>query len=173
MRVKLMYFEFEHIQLTEIIIVYSFTKTQNMTILNYFDHPLKKQNLDYFTHLVRIAKVDDIISNTEQELLYRIGHKLGFTDPEIDTLIETTDKSDYIPPYELSKRFDQVYEIVKMTLADGVIDKNEMRLANGFAIKSGFNESEIPNLLVLLIHGIREGKDEDELFETYMKERKF
>lgn len=144
-----------------------------MNILDYFDHPIKKQNIEYFVHLVRIAKADEIVSNTELELLHLIGRKLGFTDPEIDKLIATTGKSDYIPPYELSKRFEQVYEIVKMTLADGVIENNEMRLASGFAIKSGFNESEIPNLLVLLIRGIKEGKDEEDLFELYKKERKF
>lgn len=144
-----------------------------MDISDYFDHPLKKQNIEYFVHIVRIAKADDIVSNTELELLHRIGRKLGLTDPEIEKLIETTGKSDYIPPYELSKRFDQVYEIVKMTLADGAIDPNEMRLARGFAVKSGFTETEIPNLLSLIIEGIEAGKDEDDLFESYKKGRKF
>lgn len=143
-----------------------------MTTSEYFNHPVKKQIMEYYIHLVRVAKADDSISSSELELLRRIGYKLGISDPEIDKLIDSTGKSDYIPPYELSKRFDQVYEIVKMTLADGIIDKNEMRLATGFAIKSGFNEDEIPNLLVLLIHGIRDGKDEEELFEAYKKERK-
>jgi hypothetical protein len=144
-----------------------------MNISDYFDHPIKKQNIEYFVHLVRIAKADDIVTNSELNLLRRIGRKLGLTDTEIDKLIESTDKSDYIPPYELAKRFDQVYEIVKMTLADGVIDENEMRLASSFAIKSGFMESEIHSLLVLLIRGIKEGKDEEDLFEEYKKERKF
>jgi hypothetical protein len=143
-----------------------------MNLSTHFDHPEKKQNIEYFTHLVRIAKVDDIISNDELVLLHRIGKKLGLTEPETDKLIETTGKSDYIPPYELSKRFDQVYEIVSMTLADGSIDNNEMRLASGFAVKSGFNEDEIPGLLVLLIKGIKEGKDEEDLFEKYVKERR-
>jgi hypothetical protein len=143
-----------------------------MNIVNFFDHPGKKQNKEYFVHLVRIAKADDTISNSELELLHRIGRKLGFTDPEIENLIATTDKSDYIPPYELSKRFEQVYEIVKMTLADGVIDNHEMRLATSFAIKSGFDDSEIPRLLGLLLSGIKQGKDEEELFEVFKKDRK-
>lgn len=147
-------------------------KTNDMNILSHFDHPIKKHNKEYFVHLVRIAKADDIVSHHELELLNRIGKKLGFTDPEIEALIETTGKSDYFPPYELSKRFDQVYEIVKMTLADGVIDKNEMKLASSFAVKSGFDEDEIPILLVNLIQGIKEGKDEEELFEVYKKNRK-
>jgi hypothetical protein len=143
-----------------------------MNILEHFDHPIKRQNKEYFVHLVRIAKADDIIIRSEMDLLHRIGRKLGFTDPEIERLVITTGKADYIPPYELSKRFDQLYEIVKMTLADGVIDNHEMRLANSFAVKSGFNENEIPGLLVLLLAGIKQGKDEEELFELYKRERK-
>ncbi len=143
-----------------------------MNILSHFEHPVKKQNKEYFVHLVRVAKADDIVSHHELELLIRIGRKLGFTEPEINSLFETTGKSDYIPPYELSKRFDQVYEIVKMTLADGLIDKNEMRLASSFAFKSGFWEDEIPILLVNLIQGIKEGKEEEELFEEYKSKRK-
>ncbi len=143
-----------------------------MSHYKFLDHPQKSQNTEYFIHLVRIAKADDIIGCSEQDLLQRIGRKLGFTDPEIENLIETTEKSDYIPPYELSKRFDQVYEIVKMTMADGSIDNREMHLANSFAVKSGFHENEIPNLLALLIHGIGEGKDEEDLFKLYKKGRR-
>jgi uncharacterized tellurite resistance protein B-like protein len=143
-----------------------------MNLTDVSDHSIKKQNLEYFIHLVRIAKADDVISSNELELLHQIGNKLRFTEHEIDTLIESTGKSDYIPPYELSARFEQIYEIVKMTLSDGVIDKNEMRLASNFATKSGFTENEIPGLLVLLLSGIKQGKNEEELFEQYKKERK-
>jgi uncharacterized tellurite resistance protein B-like protein len=143
-----------------------------MSILNYTNHPVKKQNIDFFVHLVRVALADDVINNNEMLLLHRIGIKLGFTDPEIDALIDSTAKSDYIPPNEFSKRFEQVYDIVKMTLADGVIDKDEMRLASSFATKSGFKETEIPKLLVLLINGIKNGIDHEDLFEAYKKERK-
>ena len=143
-----------------------------MNIFNYFEHPEKKLNKDYFVQLVRSAKADDIIRNSELELLHSIGKKLGFTEPEINTLIATTDKSDYIPPYELSKRFDQVYEIIRIIMSDGEVDNSEMKLAEGFAMRSGFSEEEIPNLLALLIRGIKEGNDEEELFEVYKKIRK-
>jgi hypothetical protein len=143
-----------------------------MNIFNFFEHPEKKHNKDYFVQLVRSAKSDDIIRNSELELLHSIGKKLGLTEPEINTLIATTDKSDYIPPYELSKRFDQVYEIIRMIIADGEVDSSEMKLAEGFALRSGFSEEEIPNLLALLIRGIKDGKDEEELFDVYKKIRK-
>jgi hypothetical protein len=140
---------------------------------DFIDHHQKKQNKEYFVHLAGIAKSDDAVRHNELKLLHRIGKNLGFTDPEIDKLILAPDKSDYNPPYELSKRFDQVYEIVKMTLVDGVIDNSEMCLARSFAVKSGFTESEIPKLFDLLISGIKQGKDEEELFEVYKRERVF
>ena len=131
-----------------------------------------KQNTEYFIQLVRTAMADDIVSKQETELLKRLGEMLGFSDAKIKNLIETTSKTDYIPPVDLSTRFNQVHGIVKMTMADGTIDKNEMRLASSFAIKSGFDENEIPKLLLLLIDGIKQDKDENELFEVYIKGQK-
>jgi uncharacterized tellurite resistance protein B-like protein len=143
-----------------------------MNHLENFNHPIKKQNEEFFVHLVKIALADGIIWHTELELLHQMGKKLGFTEPEIKNLIEVAAKQDHNPLYELAKRFEQLYDVVKMTLADGQIDNHEMRLANEFAAKSGFKESEIPALLVMIMRGIKEGKDEEDIFEAYKKTRK-
>jgi hypothetical protein len=153
--------------------VYQQLKIYNMSHINHFDHSLKTQNKEYFVHLVGIAKADDIMTSTELELLQWIGKNLGFTDSEIDTLIETPGKSDYNPPVELSKRFEQVYDIVKMAMVDRVFDSREMRLAAAFAVKSGFSENEIPALLATLIYGNKEGLDEEDLFEIYYLRKKY
>ncbi|MCX6269016.1 MAG: hypothetical protein NTW16_16970 [Bacteroidetes bacterium] len=143
-----------------------------MNTSDFSEQPEKKQRIDYFVHLVRIAMADDSVSVPELELLRRIGKTQGFTDAETENLILTTGKSDYIPPVGLAERFEQIHGIIKMTLADGAIDKNEMRSATGFAIKSGFRENEIPKLLLFLIDGIKQGQDEKALFEIYNKDRK-
>jgi uncharacterized tellurite resistance protein B-like protein len=147
-------------------------KTKKMNDIHFADHSIKKQNSDYFIYLVHVAIADGSISQSEWILLKRIGQRLGFSDHEIDAIVATASKSDYIPPYELFDRFEQVYEVVKMTLADGVIDNSEMRLASSFAMKSSFRENEIPGLLVLLMSGIKEGKSEEELFEIFRKSRR-
>lgn len=144
-----------------------------MDILEHFDHPEKKQNKEHFLNLIQVALADGVIDQSELEMLHRLGLNMNFTDSEIDSLIESTRSQTYNPPFEFQKRFEQVYDIVKIVLADGVIDKNEMRLANTFASKLGFSEDEIPGLLVLIISGIRTGKDEEDLFEEYKKQRKF
>jgi hypothetical protein len=144
-----------------------------MNYIEQFEHDGNWHDKENFMQLLQVALADGIIDKFELELLHRIGIKMGFTDPEIDILIESFSKLAYNPPYELSKRFLQVYDLVKIILANGKIDKNEMRLVYGFATKSGFNDREIPCLLVLLIKGIKEDKDEDDLFKVFIKERKF
>lgn len=143
-----------------------------MNISNVFENPGKKQNREYFAHLVNIALADLVITEEERKLLDRLGNKLGFSDQEIAQIIEKEIKSDYIPPYELSKRFEQVYDIVKMILADEEVSETEMHLARRFALKSDFQESDIPSLLNLLIDGIKKGKDEEDLLKEYLKDWK-
>ena len=132
----------------------------------------KRDNIEYFVQLVRIAMADDTISDSENELLHRIGKKIGFNDTEIDNLIETTGKAAYIPPEKLFERFGQVYDVVGMTMADGVVDKTEIYLAGRFAANCGFKESEIPNLLAMLMRGIKRKTTEKELFEIYRLSKK-
>ena len=140
-----------------------------MSIVEYFDHPDRKQDKEQFKDLIQVALADGIIDDVELKMLHRMGKNKGFTDPEIDELLESAKKSAYIPPYELAKRFEQLYDIVKMVLADDKIDNTEMRMASGLALKSGFAEAEIPPLLSLLIKGVREREDEEDLFKQYKK----
>jgi len=142
-----------------------------MKFLEHFDHPERKQDKEHFIHLIQMANADGKIDDSELEMLGRMGNKLGLTATEVADLLETSKKSEYIPPYELSKRFEQLYDVIKMVYADGVIDNNEMRLASGLALKSGFAEEDIPVLLSVLVDGIKNGADQDDLFALYKKRR--
>lgn len=140
-----------------------------MSLLEHFDHPDRKQDKEHFKHLIEIALADGVIEDIELKMLHRLGKNMGFTEPEIANLLESSKKSAYHPPYELAKRFEQLYGIVKMVLADGKIEDNEMRMTSGIALKSGFADEEIPALLALLINGIKNGEDEEDLFKLYKK----
>jgi uncharacterized tellurite resistance protein B-like protein len=104
-------------------------------------------------------------------MLNRMGSKLGLTQTEIDDLLKGSDQSAYIPPYELSKRFEQLYDVIKMVYADGEIDDKEMKLASGLALKSGFADEDLPVLLSVLVEGIKNGDDEEDLFARFKKKR--
>lgn len=128
-----------------------------------------KLETEHFVRLIRIAVSNHIISRAERELLFRMGGRSGFSFSEVEAMIERTVNSEYVPPENLSKRFEHVYDLIKMTLADGSIDKNEMKLVNSYIERTGFNDNEIPGLLLLLLKGIRENITRDELFEIYVR----
>ena len=142
-----------------------------MNILEQFDHPGRKQDKEHFIHLVQIAMADGTIDDVEFDLLKQFGKKLGLTNPEITGLLEVSKKTEYIPPYEFERRFGQLYDVLKMVIADGVIEDNEMLLATRIGLKSGFSEQEMPVLLNVLINGIKNDEQEDDLFELFKKRR--
>lgn len=142
-----------------------------MKFLEHFDHPERKQDKEHFIHLIQVANADGEIDDAELQMLHRMGGNLGLTNPEIDDLLVTSKQSAYIPPYELSKRFEQLYDVIKMVFADGRIDDGEMKLAAGLAMKSGFAEEDIPVLLTVLMEGVKIGEDPDDLFTLFKKRR--
>lgn len=140
-----------------------------MDFTNYFEHHGKKIDKAHFVHLIQVAKADGKIEAAETEFLHRVGKRFGFTDPEIDKLISVEDSQIYTPPFELQKKFDQMYDVVAMLLADEVITDGEMNIARKFAVAAGFHDDEIERLLELLIDGLRNNLDEDDLFASYKK----
>ncbi len=142
-----------------------------MSISNLFDSPEKRQKKEHFNHLVKVSMADGIIKQSELGMLHRIGRKMGFTEPEIEDLIVSGKKPEFEIPYELSKRFEQLYDVVKMILSDGETDDKEMHLATGLAMIYGFSKEETPALLDLLIKGVKTGEDEEELFKAYNRSR--
>ena len=142
-----------------------------MTITNYFDHHDRKASKEHFLHLIQAASVDGIIDNSESLLLHRIGKRLGFTDPEIEELIQKRDSKIYTPPYELEQRFNRLYDVVAMVLADGVFDASEVRLVKRLTAASHFSDDDADRLITLLVNGIENGKDEEELFLLFKRKK--
>lgn len=139
------------------------------SILNYFDHHDKQASKEHFLHLIQVASADGVVDKSELELLRRMGKNLGFTEPEIDNLLQSNDSKTYTPPYELEKRFHQLYDVVAMALADGIVFKNEMQMIKKLATASGFNDSDSEHIINLLINGIKYKKTEEDLFKTFQK----
>jgi uncharacterized tellurite resistance protein B-like protein len=129
----------------------------------------KRVNKEAFVHLVQVSRTDGKINKDELELLHKEGRKFGLTDPEIDKLVESQKDHHYSVPYSLEEKFDHLYNIGEMILADNVVDEKEMKMIKRFAIEAGFNDSKIEDLIELLFEGIRKDMEEEELFKKFKK----
>lgn len=129
----------------------------------------KRVTKDAFIYLVQVSRVDGKINSDEMELLHKEGKKFGLTEPEIDKLIHAERDHHYHAPYALEEKFEHLYNIAEMILADDVVKEKEKKIMKRFAIESGFEFSKIDGLLDIVIEGIKKDIPEEELFKKFRK----
>jgi uncharacterized tellurite resistance protein B-like protein len=130
----------------------------------------KKINKSYYVTLIQVCRIDGIIDPSEMEMLHREGRKFGLTDPEIDNLIETESHNYYHAPYSLEEKFEQLYNVAVMILADNVVTEGEKKAIRRIATEAGFNDEIIEFLRVLLLEGIQNNESEEVLFTRFKSE---
>jgi hypothetical protein len=140
-----------------------------MSFSDFITHQGKRVNKQAFVHLVQVSKIDGILNQEENDLLHKEGKKFGLTDPEIEHLIETEGNSPYNAPYSLEEKFEHLYNMGGMILADDVVDERERRMIKKFAIEAGFSDSKLSGVAEILIEGIRMNTDEEVLFNKFKR----
>jgi uncharacterized tellurite resistance protein B-like protein len=138
-----------------------------MNFSDFITHHGKRVNKDAFINLVQISTADGKITKDELELLHKEGRKFGLTDPEIDKLIQTEKDHHYHSPYSLEEKFEHLYNIAKMILADEVVTEGEKKLLKRFVIEAGFEDSKIDDIIKLLLDSIKENTEEEALFRKF------
>jgi uncharacterized tellurite resistance protein B-like protein len=133
----------------------------------------KRVNKEAFIHLVQISRTDKSVSKEELALLHREGKKFGLTDPEIDDLMHSHRGHHYTPPYSLDEKFEHLYQVAQMILADEVIRESEKRMIKKFAIEAGFSDKTIDKLIDLLFKGITNNVSEEELLKEFRNKHLF
>ncbi len=129
----------------------------------------KRISRDHFIHLVKIAKLDGKITDSEFKILHREGKKFGLTDPEVDELINTEDPYSYHPPYSLEDKFFELYNITEMILSDGIVTEDEKKMIKRYAIAAGIPDEFVDGLCQILLTGVKNGKREEELLNEFKK----
>lgn len=124
----------------------------------------------HFLHLIQVARADGKIDRQELAILHKEGRRFGLTDAEIDQLIEKEKDHHYHPPYSLDDKFEDLFYISEMILADDNVSDDEAKLLRKFAVEVGFDDRAIEILKEVLIGGIRRKESEEEILAKFKKE---
>jgi uncharacterized tellurite resistance protein B-like protein len=103
-------------------------------------------------------------------ILHKEGTRFGLTDSEIDKLIEQEKDHHYHPPYSLDEKFEDLYYISEMILADGEVSDTEAKLLRRFAVEVGFDDRAIEILKDVMINGIRNKESEEDILKKFRKQ---
>jgi uncharacterized tellurite resistance protein B-like protein len=123
----------------------------------------------HYLTLIKVCKIDGQISPSELIMLHKEGKKFGLTDPEIEELIEKQKDYEYHTPYSLEEKFEQLYNVAALILADDVVTEEEKKVLKRIAIEAGFNDEAIESLRDILLEGIYRRESEEVLLEKFKK----
>ena len=126
----------------------------------------KSRLKSHFYNLFSIALADSTIDPLEIKFLYDLGVSRGFDKNEIDYIIENPHKVRFFMPQTVYEKIEQLYDLVQMMLADGIVEPREIVICEAIGKKIGFMEENIRDLIDFLIEECKKGTPKNELIET-------
>ena len=132
-----------------------------------------EKNESHLKNLILMAKSDNDMDKSEIEVIFKIGIERGMDEEKIKEYLSSTQKGDLHIPDNDHDRFDQLYDLTQVMLADGVIEDDEMEFCTDFANKVGFRKTIAWLLILMILEGIEKGVDKEWIFDRcrmYFKE---
>ncbi len=118
-----------------------------MTIVETIRNGKETSEKANFVNLVAVALADGHITHEEYDLLYIVGKRFGASHDEVDEIISAYKLFTFEVPTVETEKYKQFISLIRMMLADGVVDESEIKLINGFSTHLGFDQA-LTNRLV-------------------------
>ena len=142
-------------------------------MFGFFENEQVKKIKDHLLNLVALAKADGHIDAREMNFILAVGKKNGMSSSDVQALISDAKGASADLPTNDSDRFDQIFDLVDMMLADGVVDDTEMDFCIMMAEKLGFRKAIVGVLVRKISQGVKDGipreriKEESTSFLNY------
>lgn len=126
-------------------------------MFGFFENEQTKKIKSHLLNLAALAKADGHIDEREMSFILAVGKKNGLNPTDVKELVSGAKGASSDLPTNDSDRFDQIYDLVDMMLADGVVDDNEMDFCIMMAEKLGFRKAIVGVLVRKISQGVKDG----------------
>lgn len=117
----------------------------------------------HLKNLVALAKLDGHVSKEELSFLIKVGERNGVSSNDIRKMISRTTTVKVDKPESDNERFEIIFDLIQMMLADGVMDEIEIDYAIDMAVKLGFRPAISGVLVRKIAIDLIEGLSKDEI----------
>lgn len=124
------------------------------------------QDESHVKNLILMAKSDNSIDTTEVEVIIQIGKERGFSEEEVKEFLRSTERSKLIPPDDNRDKFDQIFDLTLVMLADDVVEEDELEFVTGFAHKLGFRKTSSAFIVTRILEGLEKKLGKNQIYET-------
>ena len=136
-----------------------------MSIADVYESGEQKQNKSHLESLIAIAHVDGNLAETEKTLLEKFARRLSIDSTVFQAMLSGEKRYAINPPIDKMDRYKRLYDLVKISLADSILDDKEVRLLEKYAIGLGYQEEQANDLINKSIKFISNDVDFEEAFE--------
>jgi uncharacterized tellurite resistance protein B-like protein len=118
---------------------------------------MNKEIQSHLANLIAMAKADGIFDEKEKIVFADIGKKLGLNPQQIKEYLSEPVETEFHCPKEQTKRYEQLYDLLRMLMADGEAHENEVELLRKYALQLGFNPKIVDPLITNIMEYLGEG----------------
>lgn len=138
-----------------------------MSFDKYFASGEQKQVKGHFANLVEVAKADGVVGEEEKELLAKISKRFHITPEEFEAILSGETTYEFIPPVMKEDRYTRFINLIRVMMADSVIDYFEKRTLIRFAAGLSLKDEKVEHLISNTIKALEEGDGVDDIVEKY------
>lgn len=136
-----------------------------MSIAELFESGERKQDKGHYRNLVLLARIDGGISEVEQQLLTRIGSRLGLSSAQIDEITENPERYPITPPSGKEERIERFVQLCEMVTVDGNVAESEKHVIRRIAVALGFNDNNFETFFNQVVNMFLDGKSRIQILE--------
>lgn len=127
----------------------------------------KKRNAEHIRNLILLALSDNQFHELEMELIIKVATRLGISCKEFETFVDSEPGSFEVPQL-LSKKIEQLHDLVSVMMIDGVVHKEEEKLLMEFIRFYGLNvESKNKHLSLPFDQNLRKKRAYNDFIKTF------
>jgi len=133
-----------------------------MSISDIYDNEFRKRNKDHFAAIVRLALIDDVITEDEQKFLNRLADNLNISKEDYKKIMKDYASHPINPPVSYDHRLERLYDLARMVMADKIRSKEEVRLLRKFCVGLGFHAVNVKYIAKKALDLVKRGDDLDD-----------
>ena len=122
-------------------------------MIGFFEHQYLTFKKNHLKNLIALAKADGHLHQAEEKMIYKIGDKYGLKDRQIASLLRSEKKLELHVPETHDEKMDQLYDVVMMVYADGVVEDSEVEFCEELVDKFGYKKDIVQWLIKIFDEG--------------------
>lgn len=125
-----------------------------------------KRNLGHFSSIVKMALIDNEITEGEEKFLKRKARSLNISDEEVKEIIKNPNLHPMNPPVGYDESIIRLYRITTMLYADDSPSKEEVNFLKRIIAGLSFKTEDVDKIASEAVHLIMNGNDEEDFVKA-------